>query len=231
MIYVFPHYPKKETQISQIKGISRLFAYPKAPHFNNAGEIVILDSGAFGLSLSGQKMNEKYFINLNRHYLNFHNNKTLCIAPDEFLNPYQSMINFEKWMNLGLFNKITPVLQCSKKYIIEKNELLEQIKFYNKYDISTLCFSNNAITGEMAVNSILPEIISFLKSRLKIKWIHNLGAGWSLKDIDFWRNIEFDSMDSIAYYTTKDKAEFGSLDAIENIKIISNYVQQSVGKD
>lgn len=220
MIYVFPHCAKKENEIKKIKGISRLFAYPKKPHFENEGELVILDSGAYGLSLSGKKMTESYMMNLNRHYLKYYNKRTLCIAPDEFLNPHQSMLNFEKWVKLGFYKDITAVLQCSKKYIVNKSELIEQLKFYSKYNVTTLCFSNNSLTGELAVNSELPDIVRFIKERTNIKWLHNLGAGWSLKDIEYWKQINFDSLDSVAYYSTKDKSEFGSLDCVKNIQEI-----------
>jgi hypothetical protein len=98
MIYIFPHFKAKENEIKKIQGISRLFAYPKAPHFENQGQKVILDSGAYGLSLSGGKIDLKYMEKLNEHYLKYANNKTLCIAPDEFLNPYQSMKNFKIWI-------------------------------------------------------------------------------------------------------------------------------------
>jgi phosphoglucomutase len=136
------------------------------------------------------------------------------------------MKNYEKWHNDGYYDNITPVLQCSKKYEINIEELLEQVKFYKKYNVKTMCFSNNYLTADIAVNSKLKKFIDFLHDKIGIKWIHNLGAGWNLEDIRKWKGINFDSMDSVAYYTTKNAQEFGSLDPVENIKKIV----ETVGK-
>lgn len=220
MIYVFPSFESREKDIKKIKGISRLFAYPRVPNFENEGKIVILDSGAYGLSLRKEKMNDMHMQNLSKHYEKHCKKNVLCIAPDEFLNPYQSMENFFKWHSKKYFKNIVPVLQCSKKYEINTKELIDQIKFYQKYKPKAYCFSNNYLTADIAVNSDLTKIIKFLKLKLGISWVHNLGAGWSLEDIRKWEQIGFDSMDSIAYYSTKNKNEFGSLDAVENIRNI-----------
>lgn len=229
MIYVFPHFKPKENEISKIQGISRLFAYPKEPHFENNGKKVILDSGAFGLSLSGGKINLEYMKKLNYHYLKYANDKTLCIAPDEFLNPLQSMQNYKKWIDNGFYKDITSVLQCSKKGYIDIKEILEQLKFYSKYKVKTYCFSNNGLTGENAISSDLNKIFIFMKEKMNVEWIHILGAGWNLEDIKNWMSIgNFDSMDSIAYYNTKDINEFGSLNPIDNIKKILEVVENGV---
>ena len=76
MIYVFPHFKVKENEIKKIQGISRLFAYTKEPHFENKGQKFILDSGAYGLSLSGGKIDLKYMKKLNEHYLKYSNKNT-----------------------------------------------------------------------------------------------------------------------------------------------------------
>lgn len=225
MIYVFPHFKSKEKEISKIQGISRLFAYPKEPHFENRGEKVILDSGAFGLSLSGGKINLNYMKKLNEHYLKYANKNTLCIAPDEFLNPQQSMQNFKVWINAGFYKNITAVLQCSKKGIVDTNEIIEQLKFYSKYNVKTYCFSNNALTGEMALSYDLNKIFLFMKDKMQVEWLHVLGAGWSLEDIKNWQSLGSDSIDSIAYYNTKNENEFGSLNPIENIYKILEVVE------
>ena len=221
MIYIYPHYKKEEEKIKKIKGISRLFAYPKEPHFENQGEKIILDSGAYGLSLTRKKMNLNYMKKLSLHYEKYYKENVICVAPDEFLNPYQSMHNWNKWHKEGLFKNISPVLQCSKKEVIDTKELLEQIKFYRKYNPKNWLFSNNFMTGEIARSTELYKIFDFMKNKLNIEWIHILGAGWSLEDIKDWKSIgNFNSMDSIAYYTTNNINEFGSLNAIDNIKKI-----------
>ena len=229
MIYVFPHFRAKENEVSKIKGISRLFAYPKEPHFLNDGLKVILDSGAFGLSLSGGKIDLKYMKKLNEHYLKYSNERTLCIAPDEFLNPQQSMKNFKIWMESGFDKGITAVLQCSEKGIVNNKEILEQLNFYSKYNVKTYCFSNNALTGETAVSYDLNKIFRFMKEKMKVEWLHVLGAGWSLEDITNWQSLGSDSIDSIAYYSTKNENEFGSLNPIDNIKKILEVVENGNG--
>ena len=168
MIYVFPHFKAKENEIKKIQGISRLFAYPKEPHFENNGNKVILDSGAFGLSLSGRKINLNYMKKLNEHYIKYANKNTLCIAPDEFLNPQQSMKNFKIWMENDFYKNITAVLQCSEKGIVNNKEIIEQLNFYSKYNVKTYCFSNNALTGEMAISYDLNKIFRFMKDKMKL---------------------------------------------------------------
>ena len=43
----------------------------------------------------------------------------------------------------------------------------------------------------------------------------------SLEDIAIWQSIDgFNSLDSIAYYTTRNIDEFGSLNPVKNIKNI-----------
>ena len=66
----------------------------------------------------------------------------------------------------------------------------------------------------------LEELFKYMKEQGVI-WIHVLGAGWSLEDIRDWCSIDyFESLDSIAYYATNDRKEYGSLDALENVKNI-----------
>lgn len=225
MIYIFPHFKAKENEISKIKGISRLFAYPKQPHFENEGDKVILDSGAFGLSLSGHKMSDNHMKKLSEHYNEFGNDKTLCIAPDEFLNPYQSMKNFKYWIEKGYYKEVTAVLQCSGRGFVNMKEIQEQLKFYSKYKVKTYCLSNNALTGEMATSFNLDKLFKFMFEKMNVEWIHVLGAGWNKKDIVDWQRLKPSSIDSIAYYSTRDSKEFGSLDPLENIKNILEVVE------
>lgn len=222
MIYVFPHCARKEAEIEKIKGISRLYAYPCLPRFENEAPLTILDSGAYALSQKGGKMGITYMEKLSQHYAKYYTNKslTLCIAPDEFLNPVQSMLNFRAWQKKHLFSNITAVIQAESKNRIDMQNLKYQADFYRKFT-DTACFSNNNLTNEEAKLFKLEELFKYMK-KLGYKWIHVLGAGWSIDDILEWKKIKyFDSMDSIAYYSTKDIEAFGSLDPIQNIRRIS----------
>lgn len=213
--YVFPHYAKKEKEIAKIDGISRLFAYPAKPHFDNNGRIVILDSGAFGLSVAKKKMNLNYMKELSEHYNQYYKNNVICIASDEFLNPSQSMRNIQIWTKNNLFSDITAVLQADKKHIINIDNLKMQIDFYLNFT-NKICFSNNGLYGKHAKS--LEKAFYYAKNK-GVKWIHILGAGWSLEDIKDWEKVKyFDSMDSIMYYKNPNVYNANNeLDAIKNI--------------
>lgn len=218
--YVFPHCQKNEKEIEKIKGISRLYAYPCEPHFENESKIVILDSGAFGLSRYGAKITLPYMIKLSAHYEKFAKSNTLCIAPDEFLNPVQTMKNFRTWQRNNLFSKITPVLQRSVKKIVNIDELKMQAEYYREYS-DTVCVANAGMYGHEALLSRMDVLLRYIKKDLDYQWIHILGAGYSIEDIDNWKKVgNFDSLDSRAYFITKDINAFGSFSPTENIRRI-----------
>lgn len=217
-IWVCPHCPKKsaEREIEKIEGLARLYAYPCEPRFENKG-LVILDSGAFGLSQSGGIMNLDYMKKLSAYYERYYRENVLCVAPDSFLNPLQSLMNFKTWHKNKLFKNITPVLQCEKKYVIEEKRLLQQADFYKDYS-ENIFFSNPSLNFEMSKSQNIEKILKKIK-QMGYKWIHNLGAGWNIEDIKGWSTVSaLDSFDSIAYYTTKNINEFGTLNALNNVK-------------
>lgn len=215
MIFVFPYCPVCENKISQIDGISRLFAFPTIPTFSNNATITILDSGAFGLSLVKQKTTTNYMQRLSKHYETHYTANVLCIAPDEFLNPSTSMFNFLKWHKLGLFKNVTPVLQAQSKDLIDITDLCKQADFYRKYS-DTICFSNNGLTSEKAMYLRLNKLFDYL-IQLDFKWVHVLGAGWNNEDIIGWSQFDgVSSIDTIAYY--KEKTEDEILKRIEEIR-------------
>ena len=219
-IWVCPHCPNKksENEIEKIEGLARLYAYPCEPRFKNGG-LVILDSGAFGLHQAGQKINSAYMQRLSEHYKKYCNENVFCVAPDEFLNPEQSMLNFIKWKKAGLFEKIVPVLQSERKLYVNEKSLLQQATFYKKYS-DVIFFSNPSLNAEQAKAYRIDKIFKKIKN-IGFKWIHNLGAGWNLADIKLYSQMQYlDSFDSISYYSTKDVSEFGSLDAVKNVKEI-----------
>lgn len=222
--FVFPHCAAHGDEIEKIKGINRLYAYPATPRFNNDSNIVILDSGAYGLSVSGQKMNTAYMMKLSEHYEKYHSDNTLCIAPDEFLNPVQSMLNLRKWLSKGLYKDVTAVIQAESKNRINLDGLIYQADYYKCYT-DTACFSNNCLTGAEAQYLRIERLFEYMKS-IGYKWIHILGAGWNIQDIKDWMRISyFDSMDTIAYYATRDIKAYGSLNPVENIRRIGQCIK------
>lgn len=213
--YVFPHFAPREKQIQEIEGLSRLFAYPATPSFKNKGRITILDSGAFALSCKNQKMNQDYLKRLSNYYEKYYQDSVICVAPDEFLNAAQSMYNYKKWLSYHYFSKVCPVIQADYKYIINIKDLIYQADFYSEYS-DIILFSNNALTGKAAKELKLERLFKYMKTKLNVKWIHVLGAGWDLDDIKEWLTIDyFDSLDSIAYYN--DCSPDSALKNIENI--------------
>lgn len=219
--YVFPHCKKFEKEITKIKNLNRLFAFPVIPTFKNKA-LVILDSGAFGLSIQKKKMNTKYFRELSNYYEKYYKvyDKVLCIAPDVFKNPFQSMQNVKIWRALELFKNITPVLQNSRALVIDKDELKYQVDVYTKLNYKTLAYSIHSANGMLHKQQHIEEIFFYAREK-GVAHIHCLGAGWSLEDIAVWQSIDgFDTFDSIAYYTTKNADEFGSLNPLQNIKNI-----------
>lgn len=218
--FVFPHCAAYEDEIEKIDGINRLYAYPAIPRFENNSHVVILDSGAFGLSRSGGKMNMAYMKKLSAHYEKYHRDNTLCIAPDEFLNPTQSMLNLIKWHKNRLYSNVTPVIQRMVKGVINIADMKNQAEFYREYS-DTVCVACVGIYGEDALDIKLSGLLKYLKEDLKYRWIHMLGAGYGLDDIRNWKKVGyFDSMDSRSYFITKDENAFGSFDPIVNIRRI-----------
>jgi hypothetical protein len=184
---------------------SRLYAYPTTPEPPYENGFIILDSGAFGLSMRGGKMTHAYMENLNEYYscngaAIAHN--VIAIAPDEFLNPKETMSNFKWWVLKG-YCKVSPVLQCTKKGEIDLVSILKQIEFYKAFDIDFkfIAFSNPSLRS-MQVNSLeIKKMIDIIRQNFKGVWVHNLGAGWNQLDAQKWLELGFDSIDSISYYT------------------------------
>lgn len=224
-IWVCPHCPKKsaEREIEKIEGLARLYAYPCEPQFKNGG-LVILDSGAFGLSQSGGHMNFAYMQKLSQHYEKYYRDGMMCIAPDVATNPIKSMMNFKKWHDNDLFPHITPVLQSDNEFNVSFEDMISQAEFYKQYS-DTICFTGGKFSGKQSMALKFYDIFKALK-KMRYRWIHKLGAGWNIEDVKIWKSMPYlDSFDSISYYNTKNINEFGSLDALENVKTILGVMQ------
>lgn len=192
---------------------NRLYAYPNVPESPAENGFVILDSGAFGLSFMGKKMDLSYMQDLSGHYArnNFHEH-IYCVAPDEFLNPYNTLKNLEKWLANSLYSKVCVVFQCKQKRVVDKASILFLLEQYEDlpHDRRIAFFSNPSLNGRQALQQ--QNEISYCLDAIKERgygWIHNLGAGWNVDDIQSWSRIaNFESMDSIAYYTSVQQKEF-----------------------
>lgn len=243
MMYAIPYNIKLEKEINKLNCVkARLRAFPGMsfcpgnytsddyPYYLNFPgekyELVILDSGAYSLSQSSSKkeIDDIYMYHLAEYYYHniekYKNSNIICVSPDKFLNPAQSMYNFMKWNRTNNFKacEVAAVLQSSRKGYADYNELKKQAEFYSNYT-DKIFFSNPGLTGKDAKMYHLDRLFKYMKEKLSIKWIHNLGAGWSLQDIRDWQDIGYiDSMDSIAYYTEPDAYNAKTaIDAIKNI--------------
>lgn len=226
MIYVFPHYAKGETEITQIKGISRLFAYPSKPHFENQGAITILDSGAFAIYQSKNRyaMGKNYISRLNQHYQQYGTaSNVICVAPDVLGSVQKTMRNFQDWMKNGYYPKISPVLQ--RNSVIPNIDLLKyQIEFYADIAQSKTILIPAGTDGKTAKAIGFPKVTEYCKRYFD--WVHVLGAGWTLEDIRHWQSIDsVDSIDCTNYYRPYNQKCFGSSDPVANIYRILEVLQ------
>lgn len=217
MIYVFPHCAKYESEIAKIKGISRLFAYPCKPHFENKGNITILDSGAFGLYKAKKSIGDEYMSKLNKHYHQYGNNhNVICVAPDVAGDPMRTMRNYQRWQKNGYYPSIAPVLQWDNK-VSSINMLKYQIDFYSNISNCKTILFPTALDGKTSRAIGLQSIFTYCKEK-GFDWLHILGAGWNIEDIKHWNSLQdIDSIDSIAYYNVYSPTAFGSLNPIKNI--------------
>lgn len=177
----------------ELLDFNRLYAYPNEPDIND--KMVILDSGAFHLSKSGKRMDDKYIDSLATHYKRFHQFKNVhCIAPDTFKNPFDSMRKYkefkEKYPNIS----ICPVIQ-SKSSNIDIFDIKKQIKFYDDHEF--ICFSNNKFDPVKQ-----KQELKYIRGLIPDKtWVHVLGAGYSHNNVKDWVKLGYNSIDSVSYYT------------------------------
>jgi hypothetical protein len=188
---------------------TRLYAYPVEPEAACERGFVILDSGAFALSMRGESMTNAYMENLNLHYAKYSSpafGDVVCTAPDVFLDPKQTMANFAYWRNMDYVH-VSPVLQCSKKRKITLYELQKQIDFYARYcrELRFIALSNPSLRAVQCDAVAVRELLNMIRCAWDGIWIHNFGAGWDGDDVKRWLAMGFDSIDSIAYYTDAEK--------------------------
>lgn len=226
MIYVFPHYVNGEDEISKVKGISRLFAFPCKPHFENHGAVTILDSGAFAIhkSKNSYSMGKNYISRLNQHYQQYGSaDNVICVAPDVLGDAQKTMRNFKDWMKNGYYPNISPVLQRDKQ-IPNMNLLKYQIEFYAETAQSKAILIPAGADGKTAKAIGFPAVTEYCKKYFD--WVHVLGAGWTLDDVKQWKTIDsVDSIDCTNYYRPYNQQCFGNSDPIANIYKILEVLQ------
>jgi hypothetical protein len=180
---------------------SRLYAFPRKPGFPPDDGIVVCDSGAWSLShRADARMSEDYMYRLAEHYRRYQSERVYCIAPDEYLNPQRTMKNWLWWTQNVPDVLVVPVIQFERVKRLDLAVVVRQARFYAPFEPSFLAISN---PGLRAIESeLMPQICDVVRKVTGAHWLHNLGAGWSPRDVREWRELGcFDSLDSIAYYT------------------------------
>lgn len=224
MIYVFPNCSKFEKEICEINGIGRLFAFPTVPYIKEDSPIVILDSGAF--ALNGKQMSKDYMINLSEHYKKYNSENTICVAPDVINNPLKTMQNYKNWIDSGLFSQISPVIQPQGKRTFSLESYKFQIDYYVKNFSPKKMLFANWLTAQESIGLGIYEAVMYAKEK-GVEWVHILGAGWNLRDVETWASVKaIDSIDSIAYYTKGCDVRFGSKNPVENVRRIIKCIKR-----
>ena len=190
MDYVFPIPSWLKGEMLTYK---RLYAFPAMPE----EKPFILDSGAFALSKSGKKMDDAYLDQLHKYYTKY---PAYHVAPDVFLNPEKSMDNFDIWCENYPDCLVFPVVQFQVKEI---NILVAQYQldfYFERFkELEVLFISNPSLLAWNYPVDFFQEI----KNKYQVNYIHLLGAGWNLQDVQRYACLpELDSIDSIAYYNS-----------------------------
>lgn len=177
-----------------------LYAHPRVPvSAPERGAICILDSGAYALSQRGQSITPAYMQVLAAYY-RAHGSGAHCIAPDVFLDPAQTLANWRYWQETLRGPVVVPVIQFAKKGKLDLMLAHRQARSYAGHPF--VAISNPGLTAAQSARQNIVELCAIVRSVSGAARLHNLGAGWSPKDVAAWRDLGcFDSIDSIAYYT------------------------------
>lgn len=204
MRFVFSACPKKYEPL--IHSHDRLYAHPREPHFpQHDDDLVIIDSGAFGLWRAGVVISADYMLRLKERYARYPDS-IIKIAPDERYSPYKSRKNFEAWLEMDGCN-IAPVVQFRKSGQLDLTLLMDQVRFYAQYesriarfnDRPFVCISNCSFTAEKSQSLI--RFMAIVRTMIPNAWFHGFARGWSPDDVRRWRQSgAFDSIDSTLYY-------------------------------
>lgn len=186
------------------KSVSRLYAFPAKPDTETVNEFVILDSGAFSLSLKGKEIDIPYMGRLHGYYRKYgagNSFPVLGIAPDKFPDPDRTMQNYLTWIRLFKL-PVVPVIQFSRMKHIDVFLGRKQGLFYREFGNRIIAISNPGLKAKDA--QTLKILIDQLR-KMDYSWIHCLGAGWNYNDCADWGKLGFDSIDSISYYSDAEK--------------------------
>ena len=164
--------------------------------------VVILDSGAFGAMKRGAPLRSGEIVKLRAHYERVSARMDcVLIAPDVVDDPAQCMVNYRLWVDGG-GPAIAPVFQFTGEMTM--SEVVRQARFYAPFNPCAIAFVNLGWGAPVARIRGVHEMVATARKITGCDWVHGLGYGWNLRDIDGWRRLGcFDSIDSISYYMHK----------------------------
>lgn len=184
----------------EIQKFNRLYAFPNIPNLDSE-KIIILDSGAFAMSMSKKRMDAEYINKLAQHYRKYATQENVhCIAPDVFKDPKKSIRQFIAFRENYSDIKASPVLQFYSSQI-DLFSTKKQIETYSKLSNSRMvCISNNKFNAQKQLREIR-FIVDEIRDKFGDVLIHVLGAGYSHNNVKDWLKAGVTSLDSISYYT------------------------------
>lgn len=199
MEYIFSQVSKWDTTNEHKH---RLYAYPNKPKSTaNEAEIIILDSGAYGLSKAGKSgIPKESYQDISDHYAAFPS-AFMYAPPDHFLSPKKTIENWEFWHKSGKFSRVSPVIQFYQKKAL--TDVDWQIEYYLKQfpeHCKRMFISNPGLRGLAFLGSLYFQKMLDKLRAAGVEWLHVLGAGWDIEDILDWCSVGIDSLDSVAWY-------------------------------
>lgn len=208
---------------------NRLYAYPHLAEPPPPDGLLVLDSGAFALSKSKKKvrMDLGYMQALDAfyeyHLSKYPNRQIVCIAPDVRQRPDRTMKNWTLW-HTYCQSPVAPVLQARHPGIWDWEHLKKQMRFYQPFTPESVCLSNSCYAASVNVDQ-LKAFASVIRNELGTIHLHKFGAGWDAADIRGWAAMQiFDSIDSIAYHTSKTRFEDGATHLDPTARGIANAI-------
>jgi hypothetical protein len=183
----------------ELRDFNRLYAYPTIPDLDDE-KTILLDSGAYMLSMQRRVMTLGYIDKLAAHYQHYAISDNIhCIAPDCFKNPVVSIRQYRHFVD-NYSVPIAPVLQFVSSEIDLFNTK-KQIDTYARLSKSRMiCLSNNKFNPVKQSRELL-HIVDNIRRKFSNTHIHVLGAGYNHNNVKDWMKLGIDSMDSVSYYT------------------------------
>lgn len=179
-----------------------LYSFPHEPEAR--GERRVLSSGTWGIaSKKAGRYEAREWPALYEYYRRHAhlNNTGWYMMPDEYLRPDATVANWMRWRRLYPDLPVVPIIQFRREKRVDLALALEQARTYARFNPPCICISNPACTA-LDWADALRMLAAMIRRLMPRAWIHVLGAGWDVRDVMRYAEIDaIDSIDSIAYYS------------------------------